>query len=167
MAVFNSESVHFKYLSAEQFTLTGGTLGDSAIASNAGIQATKLQHRYHFFHSQSGTVAAATQYFRILQATGESLSIEAAVTEAVATGADRTVTIDLKRSTGGGAFASILTSTIVFNNVSTLRAISTGAINTSTLSDGDMLQLTVAVAGAAGAQAQGLLVSVTIRENAI
>lgn len=66
----------------------------------------------------------------------------------------------------GGAFASILAAPIVFNNTSTLRALVSAAFSSTSLVDGDILKLTVAVAGAAGAQAQGFICSVTIREDA-
>lgn len=167
MAVFNSESVHFKYLSAENFTLTSGTLGNSAIATNAAIDDSKLKHRYNFTLSQTGAVVAATQYLRILQATGTLLSLEAAITETIATGGDRTVTIDLQKSTGAGAFATVLTGTVQFTSASVLRTISTGTISSAGLVDGDILKLTVAVAGAAGAQAAGLVVNVTLSEAAL
>lgn len=166
MAVFNSEACHFKYLSAENFTLTSGTLGNAAIQTNAAIDDTKLKHRYSFVLSQTGAVVAATEYLRIMQAAGTVLSVEAAITEVVATGADRTITIDLQKSTGGGAFATVLSATIEFDNASVLRTISVGGISSAALVDGDILKLTVAVAGAAGAQAAGLVVNVVLSEAA-
>ena len=153
-------------LSAERFLPPAGSIADAGVQANADIQDTKVRHRNAFNLSQTGAVVAATQYLQIQRFTGSVLAIEAMITETIATGADRTVTIDLAKSTAGGAFASILTSTIVFNNVSVLRTITEGVINTSGLVDGDVLRLTVAVAGAAGNQALGLVVTVTTRENA-
>lgn len=141
-------------------------LTNTNIAADAGIRATKLEGEFNFTHSQTSTIAAATQYLRVIRGgEGTIVAIEAAITEAIATGADRTVTIDLQKSTGGGAFATVLSSTIQFTNASTLRAVSAGTISTSGVVDGDILKVTVAVAGAAGAQATGLVVSVTLRED--
>lgn len=153
-------------LSAERFLPPAGSIADAGVQALADIADTKVRHRNNFTLSQTGTVVAATQYLTIQKYTGAVLAIEAMITETIATGADRTVTIDLAKSTGGAAFASILTSTIVFNNVSVLRTITEGVINTSGLVDGDVLRLTVAVAGAAGNQALGLVVTVQARENA-
>lgn len=114
--------------------------------------------------SQTGTVANATQYFGPFRKAGVLQQLAAAITEVIATGADRTVTIDLQKSTGGGAFASVLSSTLVFNSSSTLRLASLAALNTTTFIAGDLFKLTVTVAGAAGAQAQGLTIHLAAYE---
>lgn len=161
-----TEAFHFRYLSAENFTPPASSTTDATVATAADINDSKVRHRYCFALSQTGAVVAATQYLRILQAAGTLLSLEAAITEAVATGADRTATIDLQKSTGGGAFSTVLSATIVFNNVSVLRTVSTGTFSSSPVIAGDILKLTVAVAGAAGAQAAGLVVNLVIAEKA-
>ena len=131
------------------------------------ISAAKLEGEYSFTLSQPGTVVAETQYLRAVRgAAATVVALEAAITEAIATGVDRAVTIDLLRSTGGGAFASILSAPLVLDNSSTLRALSSAAFASAGLVDGDILMLTVAVSGVAGAQAEGLICSVTIREDA-
>jgi hypothetical protein len=136
-------------------------------AIDGPIDAAKLEGEHAFTLSQSGEVVAATQYLRVIfGATGLVVAMEAAITEAIATGPDRTVTVDLLRSSGGGAFASILAAPLVFNNTSTLRTLAGAAFSNAALADGDILKLTVAVAGVAGAQAQGLVCSVTMREDA-
>lgn len=152
-------------------TSQGNGFTDDDIAAGADINHNKLEHRHAIVVSQAGTVGAGlahqdTYYLRIMRATGTVLSIEAMITETVATGADRTVTLDLKKSTSGGAFASILSSTIVFNNASTIRTLSVGAISDDDLIDGDVLALTVAVAGTAGNQAEGLVVQIEVHEDA-
>jgi hypothetical protein len=154
-------------LSARTMTLPAGSVGNTQVQAAAKVAASKLEGEFNLAHSQAGTVAAATQYLRIIRGAAATLvAVEASVTEAVATGADRTVTVQVERSTGGGAFASVLTAAIVFNNASTLRAVVAGVLSTTALADNDIIRVTVAVAGAAGAQATGLLVCITLREDA-
>jgi len=130
------------------------------------IAGDKVQGNLNITLSQTGTVVAATQYLRaIFGTTGLVVALKAAIVETIATGADRTVTIDLLKSTGAGAFASILTAPLVLNNASTLRTLTNATFSAAGLVAGDILKLTVAVAGAAGAQALGLVVSVTLRED--
>lgn len=140
-------------------------LENSSIASGAGIAASKLEHEHRATVSQTSTVAAATHYLTVNRSTGTLLSLEAAITEAIATGGDRTITIDLLRSTGAAAFASVLTSTLQFTSASTLYLNSAATISSTSMADGDLWKLTVTVAGAAGAQATGIVISLTWREN--
>jgi hypothetical protein len=142
------------------------SIGDAEIKAVAAINATKVVHQFPVYVSQApgSAVIAATSHLHILRAVGEIVSIEA-MTPTPATGADRTVSIDLQKSTGGGAFATVLNAPITLNNATTARTPVSGAINSTALIDNDILQLVVTVAGAVGNQAQGLLVAVTLREN--
>ena len=148
--------------------ITGLGNANFSEASADWLEARKVKHERSAFHSQTGAVVAATEYvFALYAATATIKGFRAQITEAVATGADRTVTIDLQKSTGGGAFASILGGTIGFTNLSSLRAWSAATVSNTALagggpSAGDVLKITVAVAGAAGSQAQGLLVALDI-----
>ena len=142
-------------------------MGNTEIVEAAGIKASKLEHEHVEHFSQTGTIVAATYYYGPLRGTnGRVISLEAAITEAIATDPSRTVTLDLKKSTGAGAFASILSATLQFTSSTVLRVLSTAALSSVSLVDGDMLQLTVAVAGGSGAQAQGLAIRLTVREDA-
>ncbi len=142
--------------------LPNGCVADAQVPSNAGIGCTKLQEQACFRHRQlSGTaVVAAADMVGSIHGTSASIVLVRALVDTVATGADRTVTVDVKKSTGGGAFATVLTSTVVFNNASAARTWVTFSVASANLADGDVLQVTAAVAGAAGNQAQGLLVEV-------
>ena len=110
-------------------------------------------------------VTALTKWVHIVRgATGTVVSVEAAIA-VVATGADRTITVDLHKSTGAGAFATILSATIGFTNASAVRTMVAGTISTATLADGDILAVVVTVAGAGGNQATGLTVTVNLGED--
>jgi hypothetical protein len=139
-------------------------LGNSNFDGSDPLQDGQQWSRSEFQTDQTGTVVAATKY-RKIHRVGKILELRACITETIATGADRTVTIDLLRSTAGGAFASVLSATVVLNNLSTLLVDMLGTLNTTALAAGDTLKLTVAVAGAAGAQALGLSVSALLTEQ--
>jgi hypothetical protein len=153
-------------LSCKTFTLPAASVTNASVAGGAAIDATKLVHQFPLYVQQSpgSAVVAATTLLHIARAAGSIVAIEA-MTTTPATGADRTVTIDLQKSTGGGAFASALTTTIVLDDDTTARTPVAGTVASPSLVDGDQLQLVVTVAGAAGAQADGLLVTVTVREE--
>lgn len=163
--------IDFQYVGTVTFSgptnYKAGSILDAAINAAAAIQATKLQGEYNHNYSQTGTVAAATLYFGAIRGlTATLVSLQGCITETIATGADRTVTVDLLKSTGAGAFASVLTTPLVFNNASVLRTITAALITTAGAVVGDHYKLTVAVAGAAGNQALGLSLRAIWREDA-
>jgi hypothetical protein len=153
-------------LSCKTFNPPSGSITNAAVLAAAGIDASKVVSRKSLAVSQApGTaVVAATTHLHIVRAAGTVVAVEAA-TETPATGADRTVTVDLQKSTSAGAFATVLSAPITLNNTSTARTVYSGAISSTAVVDNDLLRLVVTVAGAAGAQAQGLLVTVTLDEN--
>lgn len=144
------------------------SVGNNAIQGDAGIEATKVVHRFTVEYNKQvpGTaIVADTIGIHIARAVGKIREIEAAIIGAIATDVSRTVDIDLKKSTLTGAFASIMSSTIQFTNASALRTVTTGSINSEDFIAGDIFELTVAVAGGAGSQAQGLIVTITVEEE--
>lgn len=116
------------------------------------------------FHATEAVTALTKDVHIVRGASGTLLGVEAAI-DVVATGGDRTITVDLHKSTGGGGFATVLSSTIGFNSGSSVRTAVAGVLSATSLVDGDILRVVVSVAGAAGAQAQGLIVSVHFAEK--
>lgn len=149
--------------SCERLVAPAGSISNDAIGAAAGVADSKLQHRHVLVHSQI-EIAAATQNLLAMRFDGEVLAIEAAITDAIV--ADRTITIDLQKSTGGGAFASILSTELVLDDASVLRELVAGVIQDADLLAGDILRLTVVVAFGLVVSGAGLLVTVTVRENA-
>lgn len=150
-------------------TFQGGGIRDGQVASGAGIQAEKVVQQYTIGKllttDDVTAIAATTKTLLIVKGlTGTVMGFEAVI-QTTATGADRTVTVDLQKSTGGAAFATILSSTIGFNNTSSPRIKSSGVISTSSVIAGDVLRAVVTVVGAAGAQAIGLQCSLTMQER--
>ena len=168
-AQFDSISVTgdamFRSVSIQTASIT-----NAMVTAGAAIEATKMRRRYYLNYTQpTGTaVVAETRGLSIIRvATGTIVAVEAVVIGAGATGADRTVNVDVQKGNQSTAFATVLSSTILFNNASTLRAVSAGTLSVTSLADNDQLQVVVTVAGAAGNQAQGLLVTVTVDEDPI
>lgn len=138
---------------------------------NMGLEANKIVRHQSVDRELFGpavTVAALTTDVHIVKGTTATVvGLEAAICGTIATGADRTVTIDLHKSTGAGAFATVLSSTIGFTDASVLRTAVAAVINATTgaLVDGDILRIIVTVAGSAGNQALGLVVTMTMEET--
>jgi hypothetical protein len=149
-------------LSSGDLSPPAGSIDNTAIQAGAAgnyVAATKLEHQFALPYTQdAGTpVAAATKDIHIVEgATGEVAWVKAAITGTIATGADRTVTVDLQKSTGAGAFATVLTTTIVLDNASVLRTAEEAVVKVDGSEDlvtGDILRVVITVAGAAGNQA--------------
>lgn len=158
-------------ISGQTFTPPAGSITDAAVVSNAQIAATKLQQQGKGLMNNSlelygptTTVAALTKTLGMAYASG-TMSEWAAWIEVVATGADRTITVDLQKSTGAGAYATVLSATIGFTNASSVRTKVTGTFSSTSYVAGDIFRAVITVAGAAGAQATGLSVRLTSTEN--
>lgn len=158
-------------LSAQTFTPPSASVVNASIAAGSAgsyIDRTKVSQGFTVggeLYGPTTSVAALTKWVHIVRgATGSVVSVESAIA-VVATGADRTITVDLQKSTGAGAFATILSATMGFTNGSSVRTPVAGTISSASLVDGDILQIVVTVAGAAGNQATGLTTVVNIQED--
>ncbi len=149
---------------------SGGGLKNSDIATGAALAANKLIHQKTIateLFSPTTTIAAlAGELLFIASASGTLQSFEGIVITNP-TGADRTVTVDLERSTGGGGFASILSTNIeIVDGTADLTPV-VAVISNTTVADGDIYKVVVTVAGSAGNQALGLLVTLVWNEQPI
>ena len=142
-------------------SVASATITNAMISASTEIDSTKVEHytleTFELF-GPTTSVAALTQWIATMRAAGTIVSFEAAIA-VVATGADRTITVDLQKSTGAGAFSTVCSATIGFTNASAVRTLGTATLSATSLVDGDILEVVVTVAGAAGAQATGLTVS--------
>ena len=147
-----------------------GSINNDAISSSATqrIAASKVVHQFTLTRQPFGpatTISAITELLHSVRgAAGTAIGLEVSVVTP-ATGADRTVSIDLQKSTGGGAFATILTTPLVLNNATAALTPQSAVIASSSLSDGDILRVVITVAGAAGNQAIGLLLALVLQED--
>lgn len=157
------------YLTAKYLIPSSSSVANAQVSATAAIDATKLQQqvRKAYYVEAATAVTAVTIPLVIVRGlTGTLVDFKASIPGTIATGADRTVDVDLQKSTGAAAFATVLTSTIHFTNASTVRAVSSGSFSSTALVATDLLQVVITVAGAAGNQAKGLLVDLTYREDA-
>ena len=154
-------------LSAQGMTIPGGAVADANIAANAKIAASKLQNARTISVQLNGpttTVTTQTQWITSIKgANGNLIDVNAFI--AVAAVGAATVTIDLQKSTGGGAFATVLSSTIAINNATVVRTATAGTITSATVVAGDILELIVTATAGGGTLPQGLLVTLRHAET--
>ena len=144
-------------------------LKNNDIGAGAAIAANKLVHQktisVELFEAATA-VAAVDRLISTHNATGTLRAIEGTIV-VQATGADRTVDVDLHRSTGGGAFATVLSTKVLITDSTTILVPVPGVISTSAIVAGDVYKLVCTVAGVASAQAKGLVVTLIFDENPI
>jgi hypothetical protein len=162
-SVFYSDIFVAGSFGCRQFSPPAGCIGNAAIAANAGLQASKLEHQHAIRYSQkAGTaVVSETIPLHIARAAGTVVSVEV-VTVTPPTSTD-TVTIDLKKGNASTGYATVLTSVVTIDNASVTRTIYSAAITTADYSADDSFELVIT---ATGSSCQGLAVIVTVREAA-
>jgi hypothetical protein len=145
------------------FTPPADCVTNNTVAADAGIEASKVIHQAPIRYEQAvGTaVVAETRGLFIARSSGEIVDFEAAIIGAIATDVSRTISIDVKKSTGEGAFATILSATLDFSSSSVLRRNYPATVSAVSYIDGDIFEVVVTVAGGSGSQAQGLLCTLT------
>lgn len=157
-------------LSCQSFTPPASCIPDSAIPANAKIAASKLRHRHVInleLFGPTTSVAALTKWIKsVYGAAAEIVSFKAFIA-VVATDVSRTISVDLQKSTGAGAFATVCSAVAGFTNGSAVRTGVAATLNSTSLVAGDILEIVVTVAGGAGSQATGLTVELVIDEDAL
>jgi hypothetical protein len=138
------------------------------IADSAGIEASKIVHQRSITQELFGPAASVTALTKWIHqmrgASGTIRGFEAAIA-VVASDVSRTVTVDLQKSTGAGAFATVCSATIGFTNASSVRTLVAAVLSNASLVDGDILEVIVTVAGGSGTQATGLTVTLVLDED--
>lgn len=154
---------------AKTFTLPTSSVTDTNVATGANISYLKLTHMVLADYAQdSGAdVATKTNVIYCCRSTlGAVVFDVAVVVDTAPTGGDKAYTVDIKRSTGGGAFSSILTGVVTVNSSSTTRSVNVASISgtTYTLVQGDILEAVVTASGSTGSQGQGVRVVARVAE---
>lgn len=147
-------------------TMPAGAIENADVAAGAAIAATKLQHQFPLHLSVAGTVAAVTNIVHVARGAGTLVSVEAAVNAVpTGTGVDKKTTIDFQKSTGGAAFASMLSAAFDIESTDTDRVAVAGTVAAgNTYADGDLLRIVVTVSGSTGTQAADLVVTAFVYE---
>jgi hypothetical protein len=153
------------------FTPPDGSITKAKIPAAAGIEASKLEHQHalHYSQADGGDIVDAIVPIHVARAVGTILAVEATCLDAPSGGGGdpKHFHVDLKKSTVGIPVpATVLTAPIDYVNGTPDATVLAGAIASAVLADGDILVVDVDAVGADGVQGQGLVVTVTIRENA-
>lgn len=149
-----------------QISPSGGGFADADLRSGANLDPAKMRHRHAVSYGQkNGTdVTTETKMVHIAKAAGTIQTIEV-VSATAPTGGDKAFTVDLHKSTGGGAFATVLSAVVTVNSSDTDRVIEAGTLSTATYADGDIFAIVVTTSGSTGSQGQGLCVTVNFDEQ--
>ena len=129
-------------------TLSGGGFAEELF--NDVMPASKNTSRVSLnveLAESSTNIAAITTLLHLFRMSATLSDVEACVVGA-ATG-DRTVTVDIEKSTGAGPFATIMSTTI---DISSSTAALTAVFSDSTILDGDILRAVVTIGGATGTE---------------
>ncbi len=137
------------------------------VKSTAGLSGTQIVRHESInieLYGPATTIAALTKWLHLVRgATGTIVAAQ--VVHAVAGTGDRTVTVDLQKSTAGGAFATILSGTMQVLVATTIRTAVTATISSAGVVAGDIIEAIVTLGGTTGSYPQGLLLTVTIEED--
>jgi hypothetical protein len=149
-----------------QFAAPSGSITNANIATAAGIAASKVVHRFPLNYAQAdgASVADATVTLYVAAAAGEVKSVEVGLGGAAAAG-DSTVDVDILKSTGGGAFASMLSAAITVDSSTVIRTAEVGVVSSGSYADGDILRVDVDATVGTGTLPQGIVVTVICEEN--
>ncbi len=156
-------------LSSSSQQYPAGSIQASDIVAAAGIEATKLQHQHAIVFSESDATTVTAQTIPIYTVSGVSgtiVGIDVACTTAP-TGGDLAFTVDLQVGDVSTALATTLSAPVSYSATQSDLEVESGAVTSATLVDGDTLALVIAVSGSTGTQGSGLVVTVTIREDAV
>lgn len=145
-----------------------GSVTKAMIATSAGIESSKLvclRSADRELFGPTTSVAAISAVLHAVRGTSGTLVGFEAVQQVDTTGADRTISVDLQKVNGTGAYSSVLSAPIAFADGTAIQTPQAGTISSATMADGDVYKVVVTVAGAAGAAATGLHVTMTYDET--
>ena len=157
-------------LSSKTFTPPAGSIANAAVSAGAAIAATKLIHQFQVGGQLVSPDAVVDDLNALLHivygATATVVRAEAFITT-VASSSDSTILVDLHKSTGGGAFATICSTggTLTFTSTDTVRSPKAMTLTSGALVDGDILQAVVTTPNSSAALPQGLYLSLILQED--
>lgn len=153
------------------FTPPEQSIRNEAIASDAAVAATKLQHQHCLSYQQAGgtDVTDATHLLHIAAGDGALAGLSVRPVTAP-TGGDKAYTVDLQKAVdGSNSWTSLLNAPI---EISVAQSSADHTLQQAILAAspayaaGDALRLVITTSGSTGSQGQGVLVTVTLREAA-
>jgi len=160
-------------LSMGSISLPNSSIDNDAISPdiNKRIDATKQQHQHelHFIIDHTVEITAIKQSIHTIRGfSGKIIGVDVVTPLAPVGPGDKLFTVDvLKSNQAAPTLVSVLSSLIQVDDTEFNYEVHLGTINASQadVDDGDTLTIDVAVSGTSGTQAQGLIVTLTIRED--
>ena len=134
-------------------------VSDSHVSASADIGVAKQRHRIKVCYNQSGTPVAATACVYVCRVS--SATISSIKVGQIAKNSSGSATVDVQKSTGGGALATVLSATVTCNSSDTDRTAESATISSSSLVSGDFLAVVITVSSPNGT---GLWVEIEIEE---
>lgn len=151
---------------AGDVNLPDGVVDNADINSDADIAYSKLQHVHHCVIEQANGSAVADQESIVFIATAPCTILAVEIMILTAAAGDSTVDVDVKKSTGGGAFSSILSAAEQIDSTTVVRTLVEATLSgTPTLADGDAIEIVIDATVGTGTLPQGIIVDVTIAEE--
>lgn len=146
---------------ATSMTMAGGVIANAQVAAGAGIDTTKLNHRHHFRFSQPNTTATTETKAigRVYGATGTLVAFYVGSIGIMAGAA--TVTVDLKKNG-----ATMLSAVVTLNNANAARVAVAGALASTALVAGDLLEVVTTATAGGGTLGTGVFAFATVDETA-
>jgi len=145
-------------------SIPAGAVDDQAVAANADITSTKIEHQHRPIYAQESatTAIAETRTIHVVRGTSGKVDDFRAGSIVAATG-NATMTVDLKKNG-----TTVLSAAIVLDSTNTARVPEAAVIdpNAQDLVVDDVLEIAITVAAGTGALGQGLFAVPTIREKA-
>lgn len=149
------------------FEVPNNFVTKAMIKSTAGLSGAQIVRHESInieLFGPATTIAALTKWLHLVRgATGTIVAAQ--VVHAVAGTGDRTVTVDIQKSTGGSAFATMLSGTMQVLVATTIRTAVTATFSSQSVVAGDIVEAIVTLGGTTGSYPQGLLLTVTIEED--
>lgn len=148
--------------------LPNDTIESANIDPATTFEHSVLEHRFPVWYAQAdgADVTSETKMVHYAYKASTILAGYAIIDAAplYSTG-DKEVTVDVKKSTGGAAYATILTTTLTIDADSDEKVPLSLTIDDDELAAEDVLEVVVTASGSSGVQAQGLAVVLIVVEN--
>ena len=148
--------------------LPANSVEDQQVKVGTQVASNKLIHLHKAIHTQSqaGDVVTAREIVHVCKFAGTVEYVQVAIDDAP-TGGDKAYVVDVRKSTGGGAWATILSASVSIGSSATSRTISNPTVSSASLVAGDMLAVVVTASGSTGTQGRGLNVTVAVSERTL
>lgn len=145
-----------------------GGIVDADVSANADISGTKITrqqgHTVEVFDSSTLVEDVnSVLLHQVYGATAKVIAFEASIFT-VGT-SDHTVTVKLQKANAGSDFSELSGDGIVITSTTSIRTPQPASIETTALSDGDILRAVVEVSDGSGTAPKGLLLTLTYQES--